>query len=61
MSILAHNLNSPEKQAVEKICKELHRLYREALGKEADPEVLWAEAADLVAKYGPDADLNELF
>ena len=29
--------------------------------REPDPEVVWAEAEDIVAKYGPDADLKELF
>jgi hypothetical protein len=55
------NMDSPEEQAVESIRKELHRLYREALGKEPDPEVLWAEAEDFVARYGPDTGLKELF
>lgn len=61
MNMLANNLDSPEKQALENIQKELHRLYRDATGKEPDPEVLRAEAEDFLAKYGPYADLNELF
>jgi hypothetical protein len=54
-------IGQSKRQAVENIRHELHKLYRAALGKEPDPEVLWAEAEDLVAKYGPDADLKELF
>lgn len=61
MNNLVHNPDSPERQAIDKISKELHRLYREAIGKEADPEVLRAEAEDFVAKYGPNADLSQMF
>ncbi len=48
-------------QAIERIRNELHKIYREALGKEPQPEVLRAEAEELVAIYGPDFELNDLF
>ena len=57
----AINDTSRERQAIENICDELDELYRKVIGKEPDPEVLWAEAADFVARYGPDANLKELF
>ena len=52
---------SRERQAIENIRDELYELYRKVIGKEPAPEVLWAEAEDFVARYGPDANLNELF
>lgn len=61
MNIAAQNPSSPEKQAIENISKELNRLYQEAIGKDPDPEAVWAEAEEFVAKYGPNADLKELF
>ena len=57
----AINESSRERQAIEHIRDELDELYRKATGKEPDPEVLWAEAEDFVARYGPDANLKELF
>ncbi len=57
----AINESSLERQAIENIRDELYELYRKVIGKEPDPEVLWAEAKDIVARYGPDANLNELF
>lgn len=52
---------SRKRQAIEHIRDELYELYRKALGREPNPEVLWAEAEDFVAKHGPDANLKELF
>ena len=52
---------SRERQAIENIRDELGELYRKALGREPNPEVLWAEAEDFVARHGPDAHLKELF
>ncbi len=49
------------RQAIKNIRDELDELYRKVIGKELDPEVLWAEAADFVARYGPDASLKEFF
>ncbi len=61
MNTPANDLDSPKKLAIENIRKELERIYRKAVGREADPKVLQAEAEDFVAKYGPDAHLDELF
>lgn len=52
---------SRERQAIENIRDELYELYRKVIGKEPDPEILWAEAEDFVARYGPDANLKEMF
>jgi hypothetical protein len=54
-------IDESKRQAVENIRHELHQLYRAVVGKDPDPEVVRAEAEDFVAKYGPDADLKELF
>lgn len=61
MNTAINESTSRERQAVENIRDELYELYRKAIGKEPDPEILWAEAQDIVARYGPDADLKELF
>ena len=57
----ATNDTSRERQAIENIRDELGELYRKVIGKAPDPEVLWAEAADFVARYGPDASLKQFF
>jgi hypothetical protein len=54
-------IDQSKRRAVENISKELHRLYLSVVGKEPDPEVVRAEAEYFVAKYGPDADLKEMF
>ncbi|MGO9619901.1 MAG: hypothetical protein ACLPT6_00670 [Desulfobaccales bacterium] len=46
---------------MENIRNELRRLYRAAVGKDPDPEVVLAEAQDFVAQHGPNADLKKLF
>ena len=61
MNTAINESTSRERQAIENIRDELDELYRKAIGKEPDPEVLWAEAEDFVARYGPDANLKELF
>jgi hypothetical protein len=53
--------NLQKKQAIKNICTELHRLYWRQIGKEPDPEILWAEAEDFVTRFGPEASLKELF
>jgi hypothetical protein len=50
---------SRERQAIENLRDELAELYRKATGKDLDREILWAEAEDFVARYGPDADLKD--
>ncbi len=50
-----------KRQAIENIRNELHKIYWEHVGKEPDPEILWAEAEDFVAKHGPNAGLEDLF
>ena len=57
----ATNDSSRERQAIENIRDELGELYRKVIGKEPDPGILWAEAEDFVARYGPDASLKEIF
>jgi len=47
-------------QAIEKLRNELYKLYWEAFGKEPKLEVLWAEAAHLVAQHGPNFELTDL-
>jgi hypothetical protein len=42
-----------KQQAIENIRNELHKIYRDLVGKEPDPEVVSAEAEDLIAKHGP--------
>jgi len=61
MNTAVNESASRERQAIENMRNELHKLYWEQVGKEPDPEILWAEAEDIVARYGPDADLKELF
>jgi hypothetical protein len=61
MNTAINESTSRERQAIENMRNELHKLYWEQVGKEPDPEILWAEAEDIVARYGPDADLKELF
>ena len=53
--------NLQKKQAIKDIYQDLYRLYREAIGKEPDTELLWAEAEDFVAKHGPNVGLKDLF
>jgi len=53
--------NLQKKQAVRHIRDELHKLYWDQLGKEPDPEILWAEAEAFVARFGPEASLKEFF
>jgi hypothetical protein len=55
------HLDQSKRQAVENISNELYKLYLAVVGKEPDPEVVRAEAEYFVAKYGPDADLKEMF
>jgi hypothetical protein len=50
-----------KQQAIENLYNELHKIYLNIVGKEPDPEIVWAEAEDLVAKYGPNLELNDLF
>lgn len=61
MNTAINESTSRERQAIEKIRDELYELYRKVIGKEPDPDVLWAEAQEFVARYGPDANLKELF
>jgi hypothetical protein len=56
-----NEFTSREREAIKNVRDELYELYRKALGKEPNPEVLWAEAEYFVTKYGPDATLKELF
>ena len=51
----------PAEAAVQRVHQELHHLYLKITGKEADPEVLRAEAEAIVAKYGPAAELKDMF
>jgi hypothetical protein len=53
--------NLRKQQAIEKIRDELHQLYWEQIGQEPNPDILWAEAEDFVAKFGPEASLRDLF
>jgi hypothetical protein len=53
--------NSNNHKAVEKVRNELHKLYREVVGKEPNPDVLWADAKNFVAKCGPDTNLLRSF
>ncbi len=61
MNTAKNEFTSRERQAIEKVRDGLYALYRQAIGKEPNPEILWAEAEDIVARYGPEADLKELF
>jgi hypothetical protein len=51
----------PREFAVQKMIQELRDLYRKNTGKQADPEILRAEAESLVEKYGPTAELKDIF
>ena len=44
-----------KQQAIEKVCHELRKKYRELVGKEPDLEAVRAEAEHLVAKLGLNA------
>ena len=50
-----------KQQAIEKVRKELCAIYREVVGKEPDPEAVRAEAEHLVAKFGLNSSLKDLF
>jgi hypothetical protein len=50
-----------KQQAIENIRNELHKIYRDLVGKEPDPEVVYAEAEDLIAKHGPNFELKDFF
>ncbi len=50
-----------KQQAITNLRNELHKIYLDIVGKEPEPEVVWAEAEDLVAKLGPDFDLKDWF
>ena len=61
MNNAANEVVSPEtQQAIQKLRDELYKLYWEAFGKEPNLEVIWDEAAYLVAKHGPNFELNDL-
>ena len=51
----------PEERAVTQLSAELARIYLENIGKEPDPELVRAEAEDLVAQYGPITTIKEIF
>jgi hypothetical protein len=62
MATAINEITSPEtRQAVKKLRHELDRLYWETFGKEAEPEIVLAEAEYLVAKHGPNFELKDLF
>ncbi len=61
MNTAINESTNRERQAIKNIRDELGELYRKVIGKAPDPEVLWAEAKDFVARYGPDATLKEFF
>lgn len=62
MNTAIDELASREKQqAIENIRNELHKIYRDIVGKEPDPEVLDAEAEALIAKHGPNFELKDFF
>jgi hypothetical protein len=50
-----------KQQAIENVRNELRRIYLEMVGKEPDPEAVKAEAEDLVAKFGLNSSLKDLF
>ena len=50
-----------KQQAIENVRNELRKIYWEMVGKEPDPEAVRAEAEDLVAKFGPNSSLKDLF
>jgi hypothetical protein len=50
-----------KQQAIENLCQVLHQIYWNQVGKEPDPNVVWAEAEDLVAQHGPNFELKDWF
>jgi hypothetical protein len=50
-----------KQQAIENIRNELHKIYLDLVGKEPDPEVIYAEAQDLIVKHGPNFELKDYF
>jgi hypothetical protein len=50
-----------KQQTLENVRNELHKIYRDRVGKEPDPEAVWAEAEHLVAKHGLKFELKDLF
>jgi hypothetical protein len=50
-----------KQQALENIRNELHKIYRDLVGQEPDPEIIYAEAEDLIAKYGPNIERKDFF
>jgi len=62
MNTAANELACPEtQQAIDNLVKELYKFYWNAFGKELKLQVLLAEAEEFVAKYGPNARLEDLF
>jgi hypothetical protein len=61
MNTVINEFTSREREAMKNVRDELYELYRKAIGKEPNPEALWAEAEHFVTKYGPGATLKELF
>ena len=50
-----------KQQALEDMRNKLHKLYQDLVGREPDPEVISAEAEDLIARHGPNFELKDLF
>ncbi|MGA7579651.1 MAG: hypothetical protein WBW52_16030 [Desulfobaccales bacterium] len=55
------SVSREKQQALEDLRKELHKIFQNLVGKEPDPEVISAEAEDLIAKHGPNFELKDLF
>jgi hypothetical protein len=49
-----------EMEAVERISRELKEVYVRIMGKPPDPRAVQEEAEAMVAKYGPQATLEDL-
>ncbi|MGA8573441.1 MAG: hypothetical protein ACLP7A_00240 [Desulfobaccales bacterium] len=54
------SISREKQQALEDLRNELHKIFQNLVGKEPDPEVISAEAEDLIAKHGPNFELKDL-
>ena len=49
-----------EPEAVQRISRDLREIYVRIMGKPPDPQAVQAEAEAFVAKYGPNATLEDM-
>jgi hypothetical protein len=51
----------PREEAIKMISRELSQIFRKSLGRDPDPELIKAEAENIVEKFGPVIAFKEIF